>query len=102
MSAARTTRRGGSVALVVAGLFIAVAPACFAGSTYKVTPLVSDGAVPAPVTDDNLKNPWGLAYGPSGPFWVANNKTGTATLYNGAGEKQPLVVTLPAANPGDK
>jgi uncharacterized protein (TIGR03118 family) len=62
--------------------------------------LVSDIAGVANFTDPNLVNPWGLAFGPTSPFWVANNGTGTATLYNGAGVAQPasspLVVTIPS------
>jgi DNA-binding beta-propeller fold protein YncE len=29
-----------------------------------------------------LINPWGVAFSPTGPFWVNNNHTGTATIYN--------------------
>jgi hypothetical protein len=32
-------------------------------------------------TDPNLVNPWGLAVGPTGIFWVADNHTGVSTLY---------------------
>ncbi len=31
------------------------------------------------------------------PFWVSDNVTGKSTLYNAAGQKQGLVVTIPAA-----
>ena len=34
----------------------------------------------APVTDSNLVNPWGIAFGPTTPLWVANNGTSTSTL----------------------
>jgi uncharacterized protein (TIGR03118 family) len=54
----------------------------------------------AQVADPNLKNPWGLAMTPASPLWVANNNSGTATLYriNTGGtsvQKVPLTVTLP-------
>jgi uncharacterized protein (TIGR03118 family) len=70
---------------------------------YKQTNLVSDLAGMAPVTDPNLKNPWGLTRSPGGsPFWVANNNSGTSTLYDGSGNPfpppskgGPLVVTVP-------
>ncbi len=40
----------------------------------------------APVIDPNLKNPWGLTRSPSGsPFWIANNNSGTSSLYGGTG-----------------
>ena len=50
-------------------------------SSFAATALVSDGAVPAAHTDANLKNPWGLAFGPTTPLWVADNGTSVATLY---------------------
>ena len=59
------------------------------------TNLVSDIAGLAQVTDKNLVNPWGLAAGPGGPLWVADNNSGLSTLYNGAGAPQALVVTIP-------
>src|SRR5919201_1833597 len=66
--------------------------------TYTVTNLVSDGAIPAARTDMHLKNAWGLTALPTSPWWVANNATGTSTLYNGDGVPQfgatPLVVSV--------
>jgi len=47
--------------------------------------LVSDdqpGHLNAQVQDANLINPWGVAFSPTGPFWVNNNATGTATIYD--------------------
>lgn len=66
-----------------------------ARNRYDVVPLVSDGSVPAPHFDAALVNPWGLTRGPAGPWWVANNGTGRATLYAGDGVANPLVVSLP-------
>src|SRR5882724_897760 len=34
-------------------------------------------------------------------WWVSDNKTGVSTLYNGAGAKNPLIVTIPA-NPNNQ
>jgi uncharacterized protein (TIGR03118 family) len=47
------------------------------------TNLVSDDTqfTPAQVQDPNLVNPWGLAASPTGEWWVANQGTGTSTLY---------------------
>ena len=70
-------------------------------SFYQHTNLVSDGAVSAVHTDSHLVNPWGIAFSPTGPFWVSDNGKGVATLYNGAGQlfplspDLPLVVTIP-------
>jgi uncharacterized protein (TIGR03118 family) len=49
------------------------------------TNLVSDGFVEANHIDPSLVNPWGVSFGPTGPFWVSNAGTGTTTLYNGDG-----------------
>jgi uncharacterized protein (TIGR03118 family) len=59
------------------------------------TPIASDQPSVAPVTDPDLVNPWGIAFGPTTPLWVANNGTSTSTLYstNPAAAKLPLVVT---------
>jgi uncharacterized protein (TIGR03118 family) len=51
-------------------------------------------------TDAHLVNPWGLAASSGSPFWVANNGTGTSTLYDGDGVAQPLVVTVPGQGAG--
>jgi uncharacterized protein (TIGR03118 family) len=65
---------------------------------YDVDVLVSDGSVPADFTDPHLKNPWGVAFNPFGFDWVANNHTGTSTLYDGRGKANSLVVTIPGVN----
>jgi uncharacterized protein (TIGR03118 family) len=62
---------------------------------YQQTNLVSDIPGMAAHTDPNLVNPWGISFGPTTPFWVSDNGAGLATLYNGTGTPQGLVVTLP-------
>jgi len=66
-------------------------------SAFSFTTLVSDTAgTGALVVDPNLKNPWGVVFGPTTPVWVANNHSETSTLYDGNGKAQPLVVnTVP-------
>lgn len=54
--------------------------------------LHSEGANPA---DPVLRNAWGIAFGPGTPFWISDNATGCATLYNGIGTKIPLQVKIP-------
>jgi uncharacterized protein (TIGR03118 family) len=66
-----------------------------AATTFNVTNLVSDGFVPAAVTDSSLINPWGISSGPTSPFWVADNASGVSTLYSTSGAKVPLTVTIP-------
>jgi len=63
---------------------------------YIVTSLVSDLDGVAPNTDPILQNAWGVAFTPAAsPFWVADNATGCATLYDGIGAKQSLEVRIP-------
>jgi uncharacterized protein (TIGR03118 family) len=92
---------------VPAALAVAVAAPAASARThgpdneFRQTNLVSDlTTVGAQIVDPNLKNPWGLAFGPTTPLWVADNGTSVATLYGvspgGATATQvPLVVTLP-------
>ena len=71
---------------------------CFA-QNYTQTNLVSNKPGVAPVTDPNLINSWGLSRGSGSPWWVSDQATGVSTLYNGAGSKQSLIVTIPPADP---
>src|SRR5258708_7605604 len=75
--------------------------ACF-GQQYTQTNLVSNTPGVAPVTDPQLINSWGLSRASSSPWWVSDEATGFSTLYNGAGVKQSLVVTIPPADPTNK
>jgi uncharacterized protein (TIGR03118 family) len=74
---------------------------CFA-QHYTQTNLVSNTAGVARVTDPQLINPWGLSRGSGSPWWVSDQATGFSTLYNGAGAKQSLIVTIPPADPTNK
>ncbi|RQR60393.1 TIGR03118 family protein [Burkholderia sp. Bp9125] len=94
------TALGAALAVVV----LAGVVACGGSSherQYAVSALVSDGAVPAAHVDANLKNPWGIAFNPKGFVWVADNGTQRATLYDGNGVPQSLVVTIPPGASGD-
>jgi uncharacterized protein (TIGR03118 family) len=48
--------------------------------------------------DPLLVNGWGLAYLPTGAFWVSDAGSGWSTLYDGNGNKQSLQVVVPSAN----
>jgi uncharacterized protein (TIGR03118 family) len=69
------------------------------GGTFTATALVANQGGKAPVTDAKLANAWGVARSGTGPWWVANNHSGTSTLYDGNGTPfpigTPLVVTIP-------
>ncbi len=71
------------------------------GPGYWRTDLVSNGFIWTPNWDSSLVNPWGIACSPDGgPWWVADEGRGRATLYTGEGIAfpglAPLVVTAPA------
>ena len=67
---------------------------------YSSQVLVSNGSQPAPFTDPNLVNAWGIAFNPTGVVWVNNQGTGKSTLYDGNGAPQSLVVTVPGPAAG--
>ena len=73
---------------MVTSMFLLSIPAV---AQYVRTDLVTDQ------TDSQLVNGWGLTRLAGSPFWVSDNVTGFSTLYNGAGQKRTLVVTIPAA-----
>jgi uncharacterized protein (TIGR03118 family) len=89
-----TSKSWKSLPVFVFSLFLL--PAATRAQNYQQTNLVSDLVGMAPTIDPNLKNPWGMTRSPGGsPWWVANNNSGTSTLYTGAGAIIPLVVTVP-------
>jgi uncharacterized protein (TIGR03118 family) len=62
---------------------------------YTLTTLVKNTGSKG---DKQLLNPWGLVYGPGSPFWLSDEGSGLSTLYDGKGNKQSLVVTIPPAS----
>jgi uncharacterized protein (TIGR03118 family) len=96
----RTNKKGmDCVSLVVATMLFLCASAQRAqadgANSFTQTNLVSDIPGMAKATDPDLVNPWGVSFSSASPFWVSDNGTGLATLYNGAGVKQGLIVTVP-------
>jgi uncharacterized protein (TIGR03118 family) len=74
------------------GLALAAVPAtAFASSGHYQAPhhdvklhqvnLASDIPGLAPLTDPDLKNPWGISHAPTSPLWVSNQGTDSSTLY---------------------
>jgi uncharacterized protein (TIGR03118 family) len=81
-------------------LNLAVTP--ITNTTFVQRNLVGDVTLYGAVTvDPNLVNPWGLAFASSGALWVANNGTGTATVYAQNGAKLQPTVTVPSAVEGE-
>jgi uncharacterized protein (TIGR03118 family) len=71
-------------------------------SIFDTVNLVTDDPTvhPAQITDPSLVNAWGVSFSPTSPFWVSDNGSGVATLYNvnpatNATIKQGLTVTIP-------
>src|SRR5258708_24544416 len=84
-----------------AALALTTGTVCF-GQHYNQSNLVSNTSGIAPVTDPQLINAWGLSRGSGSAWWVSDQATGFSTLYNGAGVKQSLIVTIPPADPNNK
>src|SRR5579884_2914591 len=84
-----------------AGLAVLVCVAAHGQDTvsggYSQTNLVSDLSG-ARTKDPDLKNPWGITRGPGKDWWVADQAAGVTTVYDGTGNKLPLVVTIPPAS----
>ena len=85
---------------ITAGMALMISMGAVAfGQHYTQTNLVSNKPGITEGADPQLVNSWGLSRGPGSAWWVADNVSGVATLYNGPGAKQSLVVTIPPANP---
>jgi uncharacterized protein (TIGR03118 family) len=84
-----------------AALALSTDAVCF-GQHYVATNLDSSVPGQAEAPDPQLINGWGLARSSGSTWWVSDNGTGVATLYDGGGAKQKLVVTIPPAHPHDK
>jgi len=65
---------------------------------YQPAFLDSDLSGKAKHTDPLLKNAWGLAYTPTGAFWISDEASGWSTLYDGKGNPQSLQVIVPSAS----
>jgi uncharacterized protein (TIGR03118 family) len=64
------------------------------------TNLVSDIPGMAANTDPNLKNPWGISFSATSPFWVSDAASNVSTLYAGTGVPSSLVVSVPGGPTG--
>src|SRR5512143_2217614 len=91
----RSSRIAIALVLAVFSLTVLTLPAQATSSTFNQVNLVSDIPGLALHTDPDLVNPWGISHSATSPFWVSDNGMGVSTLYNGAGTKLALVVTIP-------
>jgi uncharacterized protein (TIGR03118 family) len=93
------TNRICSSALALSFAFFGLTSLSYAGS-FVQTNLVSDIPGLAANTDSQLKNPWGMSFSPTSPFWISDAGTGVSTLYSGLGVKNTgLIVTTPPFGP---
>ena len=66
-------------------------------SAFGEKKLIEDNSAGvARVTDASLVNPWGIAFNSTGIMWIADNGSATSTVYDTAGAKQALSVTIPS------
>jgi len=73
-------------------------PTAAAANGYTIDYLVANQPG-AKHKDPNLQNPWGVAFLPGAPFWISDNNSGVSTLYDGDGNIESLVVTIPLPPP---
>ncbi len=92
-----------SIGKFLHGLFgILLAGVSLAGAqqatVYKQTNIISDGAVPALVTDPNFVDPWGISIGQE--FWINTNVTGFSYVNDASGNIQFKATIPPASGTG--
>ena len=67
-----------------------------APASYQQTNLVADTAgYSAARIDVDLNNPWGIAIGPTGAFWISDNHSGKTSIYDGNGSQLLPAVNIP-------
>jgi uncharacterized protein (TIGR03118 family) len=96
-----------SAGLLMMVVLPCLSPPAAAEPLFDQTNLVTNrqAANPAQITDPNLVNAWGISMSSGSPFWVSDNGTGVATLYNvnpntNATTINSLVVTIPPVGTG--
>lgn len=95
-----------SFLLCSCSFLLASAAAAQVSNQFRRINLVSDIPGVALRSDSHVVNCWGMAFSATSPVWIANNGTGTSTLYLGDGTPAPtpvapLVVTIPSPTAGE-
>ena len=98
----RISIRSVILGVVYAAAFLLPAPQAWSANTvYLQTNLVSDIPGLAQAKDPNLKNPWGVSFSATSPFWSANAGSNTSSLYSGTGSTvSSTVVGVPGGPTG--
>jgi uncharacterized protein (TIGR03118 family) len=98
------TRHSNLLALSL--MAVAIPATAQTAGTYSVTNLISDGSVPATITDPNFINPWGIT---NATFWINTQGTGLDYVvsptnfppFTPAAKPAPaFVISIPAASGG--
>ena len=75
------------------------APAPPGASGFQQANLVADTAGSASHTDPGMLNPWGMAFAPGQPFWIAENNLGRARVFDPSGAPGvPVGIAIPTAS----
>jgi len=80
------------------GFLLAASNASAQTMAYRRTNLASDVNAPgfANFTDLDLRNPWGIAFLPGEPFFIANTNNGRVTVHEATGPTaRPVAFTIP-------
>jgi uncharacterized protein (TIGR03118 family) len=91
--------------VTLSGVTLADNRAVASQTGYVQTNLISDIPGLAPLTDPNLKNPWGTSFSDTGRFSVSDTKTNVSTLYavTAAGVSTvPPTVAIPTTATGNQ
>ena len=81
------------------GYSSAPAPSPTGTSGFQQTNLVADVAGTASHTDPGMLNPWGIAFEPGQPFWIAENSLGRARVFDPSGAPGvPVGIAIPTAS----
>jgi hypothetical protein len=62
-------------------------------------PPQNESTVQASVFDAHLVNPWGMAFGPATPAWIADNGASSLSIISGSGVVNALSVSVGTAHP---
>ncbi len=117
LSRLRSTSFAALLVAAAGGLAVATPAAAFASTGHHHSApqrdlklnqvnLASDLPGMAPVTDPDLKNPWGISFSPTSPLWISNQGTDSSTLYSlapgstAATKSTTVRVTLPGSVAG--
>lgn len=90
------TTKGSRILLLLFAISSLSFFASSASAQYEAERLVANTPALHPrQVDPHLIDGWGVAFFPTGPFWVSDQNTSTSTLYTSDGTIVPLVVQIP-------